>query len=232
MRSALVWAGLVVLVAFGVLSSVGRALTIADVAWVTRARIAATSAIYPQHAAEIPRIEEHFARSADIILVHVVTGAVFLSLGLLQFSARFRNRHRQFHRWSGRLLVGLAILAGVSGIWLGVVDPYSSGERLPTAGAGALFLIAPAVAIRAVGRGHVARHREWMIRFFAVGTGIVVIRLAGPLLIWLLNPVMFRDVIGLTFWTGFVVSVGVAEVWIRATRGAATLAPPSPVATA
>ena len=220
MRAALVWTGLIVLVAFGVASSIARALVIADVAWVTQAHAAVTDRFYPQYAGEVPRMEQHFARSAGIMLVHVVTGAVFLSLGLLQFSTRFRSRHLNFHRWSGRLLVALAIFAGGSGIWLGVIAPYSSGERVPTAAAGALFLTAPAIAIIAVRRGDLARHREWMIRFFAIGVGIVVIRLVGPVIIWLLNPPTFRDIIGWTFWAGWLVSLTVAEVWIRSTRAA------------
>ena len=229
MRSALVWAGLVVVVALGVMSSVARALVIGDVAWVTERRVAATEKFSPRYVAEIPRIERHFAESAGIVLVHVVTGAVFLSLGLLQFSTRFRSRHLQFHRWSGRLLVALAIVAGLSGIWLGAVEPYSPTERLPSAAAGALFLTAPAIAVVAVRRGDVARHREWMIRFFAVGVGIVAIRLVAPVIIWVMRPAMFRDVIGLTFWAGWIVSLTAAEAWIRWTRaGVRSVARPRP----
>ncbi len=218
MRSALLWTGLVVLVALGVITAVARVLTIADITWVTKARLAAAGTLSPGYVDQMPQIEQRFADSAPVVLIHVVTGGAFLSHGLLQFSTRIRNRHLRFHRWSGRFLVTLAIFAGVTGLWLGVVAPYSSTERLPTAAAGALFLIAPAIAVIAIRRGDIARHREWMIRFFALGVGIVVIRLAAPVILWLLSPAPFRDIVGLTFWAGWVVSLTIAEVWIRSTR--------------
>lgn len=218
MRSVLLWSGLVVFVAIGVITSVGRVLTIAGVPSVTEAQLAAAGAVSPEYVEEMPAIERAFSESAVVMLVHVITGGVFLALGLLQFSARIRNRHVRFHRWSGRVLVALAVFSGVSGIWLGVVEPYSATERLPSAAAGVLFLIAPVIAVIAVRRGEITRHREWMIRFFAVGVGIVVIRLVVPVFMWLLRPVSFRDIIGLAFWAGWVISVAVAEVWIRSTR--------------
>ena len=56
------------------------------------------------------------------------------------------------------------------------------------------------------------------MRFFAVGGGIVVIRLVLPVMIWLTRPAAFREVIGSAFWAGWLVSLLAAEVWIRATR--------------
>ena len=226
MRSRFLWTALVLLVALGVFSAVARVLTMAGVRWVSSARSAAVTRLAPEYVGELPKIEQSFAGSAAVVFVHVVAGALFLSLGLLQFSSRIRNRHLRFHRWSGRFLVALAVFAGISGIWLGVVEPYSPTERLPTAAAGALFLIAPAIAVTAIRRGDVARHREWMIRFFATGAGIVVIRLVGPLFVWLLSPAPFRDIVGWTFWAGWLISITVAEVWIRYTR-AATVVPSS-----
>jgi uncharacterized membrane protein len=189
----------------------------------TEARLAAARALYPvAYAEEIPRLEQHFGGSTGVTLVHVIAGGIFLALGLLQFSPRIRNRHLRFHRASGRLLVALALFAGTTGVWLGVVVPYSSTERVPTAAAGVAFLITPAMAIAAIRRGDIARHREWMIRFFGVGVGIVVIRLVQPLIIWLRSPEPLRDLVGSTFWVGWLVAMTVAEVWIRSTRDRAT----------
>lgn len=218
-RLILVWVGLVVLAALGVVSALARVLAITDVgAPVTAARLAAARKTFPDYAEEIPKIEERFADSPRVTFIHVTTGAAFLTLGLLQFSARIRKRHLPFHRWSGGFLVGLAVLSGVTGLWLGLVTPYSPTERLPVLGAGAMFLITPAMGIVAMRRGDFVRHREWMIRFFAVGVGIVVIRLIGPLMIWGLNPMPFAEIIGWNFWAGWLLSVAVAELWIRATR--------------
>ncbi|MEO6260597.1 MAG: DUF2306 domain-containing protein [Thermoanaerobaculia bacterium] len=219
MRSRLRWSGLILLVALGVTASISRVLTLVHVAVpVTEARLRAARAMVPAYADQFPQFEQHFAGRAMVTLAHVITGGLFLGLGLVQFSARIRNRHLQFHRRSGRFLVALALVAGTTGLWLGVVTPFSSTERLPTIAAGAVFLIAPGMAIAAVRRADIARHREWMIRFFALGVGIVVIRLLMPLILWLLHPGEVRDIFGLSFWAGWILSLMTAELWIRSTR--------------
>ena len=202
-----------------VITAIARVVTMANVALpLTEARLAAARTLFPEYVQEIPKIEQHFVDGGVVTVLHVVTGATFLALGLLQFSASIRSRHLRFHRRSGYLLVALAFSSGVTGLWLGVIDPYSSTERLPSAAAGAMFLISPVIAVVSVRRGEILRHHEWMIRFFAVGVGIVVIRLVGPVIIWLLSPAPFRDIVGLTFGVGWLVSVTVGEVWIRLTR--------------
>lgn len=219
LHPTLLWFGLIALVTLGVVAALARVLTMANVAAsVTETRLAIAGKLFPAYVEEIPEIEQRFADSAGVTVVHAVTGAAFLTLGLLQFSSPIRNRHLRFHRRSGYFLVALAFLAGMTGLWLGVVKPYSSTERAPTAAAGAVFLAAPGIAVVAIRRGEIVRHREWMIRFFAIGVGIVVIRLVGPLMIWLLSPVPIRDILGLTFWAGWLVSVAVGEAWIRTTR--------------
>lgn len=203
----------------GVIASIARALAVTNVALpVTEARLTLARSLFPDYADEIPGIERRFAESPAVTLLHVIPGALLLILGLLQFSPRIRDRHLNFHRWSGRVVVILAIFAGLTGLWIGVVLPYSSNERLPSAVFGALFLMAAAMGIAAIRRGDVARHREWMIRLYAVAVGIVVIRLVGPPIILLLTPTPFREIIGLTFWAGWGLSVMVAELWIRSTR--------------
>ncbi|MGZ4809039.1 MAG: DUF2306 domain-containing protein [Thermoanaerobaculia bacterium] len=210
-----------ILVAIGVFSAFARVVAITGVATsVTEWRLATTRTLFPGvYAKEMPDIERSLSRHAMTMIVHVTTGAVFLTLGLLQFSPRIRARHLRFHRWSGRVLVSVALLTGLTGLWVGIVVPYSPTERMPIAAMGTLFLVAPAVAIRAVRRGDVVRHREWMIRFYATGVGIVVVRLVAPLIIWAMAPAPFHDIVGWTFWTGWIVSVTAGELWIRRTRG-------------
>lgn len=218
-RSMSLWAGLVGLVVLGVFAAVARVVAITGVAdWLTTARLDATNATFPDFAAEAIAIEQHFSVHATVSVVHVMTGAALLILGLLQFSPSIRTRHLRFHRLSGRGLVALSFVAGLSGIWMGVIDPYSTSERAPTAAAGVVMLAAPLLGIAAARRGDVRRHREWMMRFYAVAVGVVVIRLAGGPIFWLLRPAPIRETIGLSFWAGWLISLAVAEMRIRWTR--------------
>lgn len=208
------------LVALGVLAAAGRFFALTNIATpFTDGRLRLVHRLYPAFRGDIPRIEQRFADAAPLTIVHVVTGAVFLVLGLLQFATPFRNRHPRFHRRTGYFLAALALVAGISGLWLGVVKPFASTERAPTAAAGVVFFMTAAIAIAAIRRGDIERHREWMIRFYAVGVGVVAVRLVSPIVIWLLAPAPFSKLIGVSFWAGWIVSVAVAEVWIRATRG-------------
>jgi uncharacterized membrane protein len=219
LRSRLLWSGLGLLIAIGVTASITRALSVTHTGLsITEARLKAGRAMFPEHWGEDAAIEQRFADNRALTLLHVVPGGVFLLLAPLQFSSAIRNRHRRFHRWSGRVIALLSLLAGISGLWIGLVLPYAGNERLPIALFGVLFLLAPLKGIRAIRRGDVAHHREWMIRLFAVGIGIAVVRVVAMPMITILRPERIQDIMGLSFWTGWSLSVIVAELWIRSTR--------------
>lgn len=210
------WAGVLLLVALGIQASVGRALIIAGhSSTFTDAPLMVARWLFPPHAAEFQAMEQHFARTAPSTLIHVVAGGLFLAFGLLQFSARMRARRPRVHRWSGRALVVVAAIAGATGIWKGVVEPFSTTERLPTAALGLMFLVAPIIGLIAIRRGDVARHREWMIRFYAGALSIVAVRLLSPAIVWLSDPAPIQGVVGTTFWAGWIVTQAAAELWIR-----------------
>jgi uncharacterized membrane protein len=213
------WSLLLLLVALGVYAAVVRALIYAGHPWALAESLRASSTgLFPAHAAGFQQLEDHFVRSGPRVFAHVVTGALFLVAGLLQFSARIRARRPRLHRLSGWALVTLGSVIGTTGVWMGVVDPFSTGERIPAVLIGVVFLVAPSRAIAAIRRGDVARHREWMIRFYAVGLSIVTIRLLGAPTLWLLAPITVGDALTVTFWAGWLLTQLVAELWIRWTR--------------
>jgi len=85
---------------------------------------------------------------------------------------------------------------------------------------GGLFLFAVYRGVRAIRRGQVARHREWMIRVFALAVAISTVRLVGAVLDVALTPLGVRPpaVFALSVWTGWILTLGIAELWIRHTR--------------
>jgi len=218
---ALLWTGIAVLIALGVLSSGVRAVILLDPGneAVERFHQQTVRFVYPETfplwLREMDRINARFAASGVVTLLHVVCGAVFLALAPLQFSARIRDRHRAFHRWSGRVLAGAAIITGLTGLYLGVVIPHTGmGEVTSTAFFGGVFLIAIICAVFAIRRGDAARHRRWMIRAFAIGVGVSTVRIVAILIgLQLAAPV--DELFGLSFWTGWAISLGAAELWIR-----------------
>jgi hypothetical protein len=55
-----------------------------------------------------------FLKNPTIVALHVVLGGVYLALAPFQFVKRIRSRHPDYHRWVGRLLVAVGLVAGVT----------------------------------------------------------------------------------------------------------------------
>ncbi len=164
-----------------------------------------------------------FAANRIVTLLHVVLGGVLLILGPLQFSRRIRSRHIQLHRWSGRVLVVTTLVLVVpTGLYFGVLMPFGGASEAVAAVLFGGFCMAAVVrAFLAIRNGQVALHREWMIRAFAILIGISTIRVVGLVLDLTLTPAGYgpRELFALSFWTGWLITLGAAELWIRLSRG-------------
>jgi uncharacterized membrane protein len=222
------WCPVILLALLGVAAALGRALFLTD--FVTRAEpfrqhlfdaLRLDDPHMLQRAEEVARFDHRFAAHPFLTLLHVVPGAIFLVLAPLQFSSRVRNGYVEFHRWSGRVLILLAFAAGSSALYFGLLVPYGGpSEAIAIALFGGLFLAAISRAFLAIRRRRVACHREWMIRAFATAIGISTVRVVGAVLDVSLTPAGFRPqaVFVLSLWTGWTLTLGGAELWIRYTR--------------
>jgi uncharacterized membrane protein len=174
-----------------------------------------------QRPAEFGRFDRPFANHPVMALLHVVPGGVFLVLAPFQFCRRLRGRYLALHRWSGRLLIPVAFISTLSGLFFGLLMPFGGwGESLAIALFGGLFLASLSRAFLAIRTRQVDRHREWMIRAFAIALGISTIRVVGPVLDFALMPAAFpaEDVFVMSVWLGWTMTLGAAETWIRYTR--------------
>ena len=66
-------------------------------------------------------------------------------------------------------------------------------------------------------RRRIAAHRAWMIRSFALVLGPMTIRLVYVPM-WMLGGIPERETIAPAFWIGWLVNLGLAELWIRRSR--------------
>ena len=99
--------------------------------------------------------------------------------------------------------------------------PYGGpGEALAIAIFGGLLLVALTKAVVAIRDGRVAEHREWMLRAFAVALAIATVRIVAVPFDIAFTPLGLdpRRQFVLSVWTGWLITVGGAEVWIRRTR--------------
>ncbi len=136
-------------------------------------------------------------------VLHIIPGTLFLIFGAFQFSPKIRARKLAYHRWSGRVLIVLALTTGIFGLYLGIEFRFTGAAANSAVTVfGAFFLFAILRAWFAIRRFDIARHREWMIRAYAIAIGIAVIRIVYMLL-FVITRLKPLDLIGASFWIGW-----------------------------
>ena len=230
-------AAVAVLLAIGIASAVNRGLAVSseDPSWLDRQQLDFVVAVTrlqaggPEHGRltqEISRQAANMNSHPRASLGHLAAGAVFFLLLPWQFSRRLRARHPAVHRWNGRVLLALAVVGAGAGMYLGLDQPYGGAwESLASTLFGGFFLFAAARGYAAIRRRDIARHREWMIRFFAVAIGISVIRVIGMGHFLLTGTQAIQpQAFAAQLWAGWLVSIALAEIWIRRTRASRPIA--------
>jgi uncharacterized membrane protein len=157
-------------------------------------------------------------------VLHFLPGLLFMTLVPLQLWPRLRNRHRVYHRWSGRILVATGVVLGLSGVtfpFLMPERPFSERVAMTTFFAFFLFFLLKAFA--AARRRDFARHREWMIRWFAAGLAITTQRVLLPVFavaIGVNDMRGFWEIFVTAAWLASVIQILIAEWWVSTTRRA------------
>lgn len=236
-RLTAIWTGAIILALIGVAASVGRTISVVEglrgpqpAPELSRLDENNTRLLakmlgvqpgtfeYEDGMVQIRRFLGKFNRYPVPTLLHVVPAALFALLAPLQFSRRIRTRHIRVHRWSGRVLVAIALPIGITGLIFGLFMPFAGLlEASGVAVFGAFFLFALVRAVVAIRHKDVANHREWMIRMFSIAIGVSTVRLVGfPLL--LLTRKGPEAWFGHSIWLGFGLTLLAAELWIAATR--------------
>jgi uncharacterized membrane protein len=209
------WCAVAVLALIGIAAAIGRVASVANGGLTEEQIRRLTPAETVQ---ETYQLDRWFVAHPALILFHVVPGALFLTLVPFQFSSRIRNRYIRFHRWSGRVLVLIASLAGLSGLLLGASFPYGGPAAASAVFvAGSLFLFALIRAFIVIRRQDVVLHREWMIRMFSLGIGISTVRIVA-LILFAITRARMETLAGWSFWSGWILTFAAAEWWIRQTR--------------
>jgi uncharacterized membrane protein len=154
-------------------------------------------------------------------LVHIIPGLLFVLLAPLQFVRSLRTRRPELHRWTGRIVMGCALVIGVSAL---VMSPQMAiggvNEAAATMLFASLFLFSTFRAFVLIRSGRAALHREWAIRAFAIGMAVTTVRpIVGVFFATRhLTHLTPHEFFGTAFWLGFTLSLIAAEAWINYTR--------------
>ncbi|MBZ5528871.1 MAG: DUF2306 domain-containing protein [Acidobacteriia bacterium] len=120
-------------------------------------------------------LRQRYAPIPWLMLAHGVPGALALSLGVFQFSTRFRQRHQQLHRVMGRVYVACAIISAPVAVAVAVALPLPtllSATVIQAFG----WLVTIATALYCVRTGRIQQHREWMMRSYPFAAMFVIVR--------------------------------------------------------
>jgi uncharacterized membrane protein len=109
--------------------------------------------------------------------MHVLGGATFGILGPIQFGRALIPRYGRLHRILGRVFVAAGAMISLSSLGLlwRFPDAYSvaiSGGRLVFGLGLGLALV---IAMQAIYQRDFTRHRNWMIRAYAIGIGATAV---------------------------------------------------------
>jgi uncharacterized membrane protein len=201
-----IWTGVIFLALIGVAAATLRTLVLI---W---------PAQFSRGASPAAALDAGFARHVALTLVHILPGALFLVLAPLQFVSRIRERHLQLHRWMGRILVVDGLIIGATALVMSYkMNIGGTNETAATTLFAIVFLICLTKAYWHIRHKEVVRHREWMLRAYAVGMGVATTRpIVGMFFAFRrLSP---HEFFGIGFWLGFTITLLVAEGWIDYTR--------------
>jgi len=185
-------------------------------------------ALSVEHLLDTDHYNPGFYEFPTVTRLHVVLGAAYLALAIPQFLPGVRARRPGAHRILGRGAAAAGIVAGTTALIMMVLFPFSGSATMLAAGPFAcLFVFSLARGVLLARRGRYPEHREWMIRAFAIGTGIATMRL-------IFVPALFafgeatderaRWLSVVSFGIAFAMHSAVAELWIRRSRSNSPIA--------
>lgn len=114
--------------------------------------------------------DQHYAANLLVTLLHLIPGTLFIVLGPLQFLSSIRNRWPQYHRGMGRVLLFCGLFTAISALIMNFTFPPVGGTAKAIAVViFSLFtIVALIIAWHAIVNRQFTKHRDWMIRAYAI----------------------------------------------------------------
>lgn len=154
-------------------------------------------------------------------MTHMVLGILFVLIAPWQLVPKVRRAYPVLHRWIGRISLASSFILIVTGMMFAFMYTYTGFvEQVPTVTYSIIYTWLIFMAIKSILAGDVEKHREWMIRGFAMMMGISATRVWFYLFLKttdLPSTIFFSSI----FWLGLGVNLLIAEVWINMTRPSA-----------
>jgi uncharacterized membrane protein len=195
-----------------ILCAIGAAAVIRRLAALGTAPLAGSS--------QFASLDANFAAKAGLTLAHIIPSLLFVLLVPLQFVPSLRRRNPRLHRCTGRVIMGLGVVIGVSALWLSAHPVGGAAEGAATIVFGCFFLFSLGKAWRHIRNGRVELHREWVTRMVAIALGVAATRPIMALFFATsrLTGLTPQQFFGPAMWLGFISTYVAGEAWINHAR--------------
>jgi uncharacterized membrane protein len=108
-----------------------------------------------------------------LLIPHAIAGTLAFIIGPIQFSSRLRARHLQLHRILGRVYVFSVLTAATIAFFIELGREEFFGVFVQIS----LWILCTVVAFLTARNRHIAVHRQWMIRSYAITFTFIANRL-------------------------------------------------------
>jgi uncharacterized membrane protein YozB (DUF420 family) len=147
------------------------------------------------------------------LVTHILAGSVMLSAAVLQLWPWLRAHHSRVHRWSGRVYVTSALVAGSAALVTAQFPSAGVAQQVGNTLLAVLLLTFTLLGFRAVRQRRFGDHREWMIRSTALAFSIVANRFWAAALIAIYVPGALTDP-NIEFGAPEIEGAAIASVWV------------------
>jgi uncharacterized membrane protein len=151
------------------------------------------------------------------LIAHAITASIALLIGPWQFFSGFRARHMTVHRWFGRVYCIAVTAAWLTSLPIAAHAQFGAVSSAGFLTLGLFWITSTAFGYFTIRQGQVTRHREWMIRSYALTAAAITLRIYLPIatLSGIQIPVAYPAIA----WLCWIPNLLFAEYIIRKTRG-------------
>jgi hypothetical protein len=155
------------------------------------------------------------------LIVHITCGVVSILLGLIQLWLGATERAIALHRMAGKLYVVAVAIGSIAGGYLALTSSGPLAYWSGLLGLSVAWSLTTAMAYIAARHHNRHKHKEWMIRSYAVTFAFVTFRLGTRLILswWALVPQsQASQVMALMAWASWAVPLLLLEPFLNGTK--------------
>lgn len=145
--------------------------------------------------------------------IHITFGGIALFVGWIQFIGKFRKKFMKAHRIIGKIYVFSIFISGPVGLYVGFFVRGGLITKIGFVFGAFIWTLITYMAYKAIRKGNIAKHREYMIYSYVGSFSAVMLRFILPPLMSITGDFSFAY--GISVWASWLPNFGIAYLWIH-----------------